>query len=320
MCRLGGVALGTASRSREFYRMLSKELIELLVEMDVAQGGDGVGVSIHYPDGSYRLFKSPERAWDFYRHHWEQIEEALPGAVAVQMHARLATQGDSHNPVNLHPIERGPVVGAHNGIIVNDDEIFKGLELERHGEVDSEAIFAAIEAVCPDMRLDHLQIVLDLLQGSYAFTVATSQVPGKVWLVAGNGELCYARDKARNLVWWASTSLLLPKSARRNGTVRLDVGDVIVIHANEPKVRVELHELNVPPRRWYYYDDYGYDGWGLTEENFWKDDDEWWTAPAGRAAGPLPQASSYAEWDRQVSQWESRQRRRSRSRTRWARR
>src|SRR5437764_1183986 len=64
------------------------------------------------------------------------------------VHVRDYTKGHPTVEANNHPIRHGPVVGIHNGIILNDEEVF-----ERHGfereeaemTVDSEAIFALAE-------------------------------------------------------------------------------------------------------------------------------------------------------------------------------
>jgi glutamine---fructose-6-phosphate transaminase (isomerizing) len=64
------------------------------------------------------------------------------------VHVRDYTKGHPRIEANNHPVRHGAVVGVHNGIIVNDDEIFA-----RHGwdrdqpdmTVDSEAIFALAE-------------------------------------------------------------------------------------------------------------------------------------------------------------------------------
>ena len=58
------------------------------------------------------------------------------------------TKGHPTIEANNHPIRHGAVVGVHNGIILNDEELF-----EQHGwtrahpemTVDSEAIFALVE-------------------------------------------------------------------------------------------------------------------------------------------------------------------------------
>ena len=64
------------------------------------------------------------------------------------MHVRDYTKGHPTIEANNHPIRHGSVVGIHNGIIVNDEEIFAHYGFERaHPEmtVDSEAIFALAE-------------------------------------------------------------------------------------------------------------------------------------------------------------------------------
>src|SRR6185437_13845675 len=65
------------------------------------------------------------------------------------VHVRDYTKGHPRIEANNHPIRHGAVVGVHNGIIFNDDDL-----MEQHGferaeplmTVDSEAIFALAEA------------------------------------------------------------------------------------------------------------------------------------------------------------------------------
>src|SRR3954463_431314 len=64
------------------------------------------------------------------------------------LHVRDYTKGHPTIEANNHPIRHGAVVGVHNGIILNDEEIFCRYGFERaHPEmtVDSEAIFALAE-------------------------------------------------------------------------------------------------------------------------------------------------------------------------------
>lgn len=63
-------------------------------------------------------------------------------------HVRLATRGAPEDARNNHPVWHGRVVGTHNGTIYNADEVLKlaGGRQDPKTEVDSEAIFAAIDA------------------------------------------------------------------------------------------------------------------------------------------------------------------------------
>src|SRR4029077_16445588 len=61
------------------------------------------------------------------------------------IHVRDYTKGHPSIPANNHPVRHGPVVGIHNGIILNDDELladFSCARAEPRMTVDSEAIFA----------------------------------------------------------------------------------------------------------------------------------------------------------------------------------
>ena len=66
-------------------------------------------------------------------------------ATQLLVHVRDYTKGHPSIPANNHPVRHGPVVGIHNGIIVNDDELLAQHTCSRaepRMTVDSEAIFA----------------------------------------------------------------------------------------------------------------------------------------------------------------------------------
>src|ERR1700726_503368 len=45
------------------------------------------------------------------------------GATELLVHVRDYTKGHPSISANNHPVRHGPVVGIHNGIILNDDEL-----------------------------------------------------------------------------------------------------------------------------------------------------------------------------------------------------
>ena len=69
-------------------------------------------------------------------------------ATQLLVHVRDYTKGHPSLTANNHPIRHGAVVGIHNGIIENDDELFAQHGIERAEPsmtVDSEIIFALAE-------------------------------------------------------------------------------------------------------------------------------------------------------------------------------
>ena len=61
------------------------------------------------------------------------------------LHTRWATKGSPNDNRNNHPIDVRGIVGVHNGMVWNDDEVFDQIGVEKRiAEVDSEAIFASL--------------------------------------------------------------------------------------------------------------------------------------------------------------------------------
>lgn len=108
------------------------------------RGQDATGAAWRVPNNNaFCIQKQDVTATEF-------VRRLCPARSARSMvlHTRAATQGHPRHRVNNHPIAvaGGQVVGVHNGMIWNDQELFwdMGMSAHRIGEVDSEAIFAAI--------------------------------------------------------------------------------------------------------------------------------------------------------------------------------
>ena len=119
-------------------------------------------------------------------------------------------KGHPRIEANNHPIRHGSVVGIHNGIIVNDEEI-----LARHGfgrahpqmTVDSEAIFALAEA------FESRASALDECYGSMAAAWVDERRPDLLFAVRGVGRPLWL-GRGRNEIFFASTKRTLELVAR----------------------------------------------------------------------------------------------------------
>ena len=103
------------------------------------------------------------------------------------IHVRDYTKGHPSIAANNHPVRHGPVVGIHNGIIVNDDALLDGHACARPGRmtVDSEAILALAAHSRSDAR--HLE----QLRGSMA----------AAWMDERDPELLYAARSTGRPLW-----------------------------------------------------------------------------------------------------------------------
>lgn len=102
-------------------------------------------------------------------------------------HSRLITNGLADN----QPVVRGGICVIHNGIIVNDTELWKNLKLTRALEIDSEVIAAIVEQHLEDSAdsLNGLaKKILSLCVGVVACAIVIPRL-GKALLFSNNGSL-----------------------------------------------------------------------------------------------------------------------------------
>lgn len=130
----------------------------------------------------------------------------VPAATGqVLVHVRDYTKGHPRIEANNHPIRHGAVVGIHNGIIVNDEEIFARPRFERaepEMTVDSEAIFALVDQRPGDIR------VLEDLRGAMATAWLDERDPATLQLARGVGRPLWLGSGRRELFFASPRSAL----------------------------------------------------------------------------------------------------------------
>jgi glucosamine 6-phosphate synthetase-like amidotransferase/phosphosugar isomerase protein len=153
VCGIAGYSLADSSA-------LDRTLAAQALLAGIAErGADAVGYAHRSPGGRVVVHKQHSGPSALL----EQI--AIPAsATEVLVHVRDYTKGHPTIAANNHPIRHGAVVGIHNGVIFNDDELLAEHNCARAEPgmtVDSEAIFAlaahsqghprALEALCGSM-------------------------------------------------------------------------------------------------------------------------------------------------------------------------
>jgi glutamine phosphoribosylpyrophosphate amidotransferase len=126
-------------------------------------------------------------------------------ASKVLVHVRDYTKGHPTIEANNHPIRHGSVVGVHNGIILNDEEILAAHSFERAAPrmtVDSEAIFALAELTESRAK------ALEELRGSMAAAWIDERREGLVYCARGVGRPLWVGE-SKHATFFASTGLAL---------------------------------------------------------------------------------------------------------------
>jgi glucosamine--fructose-6-phosphate aminotransferase (isomerizing) len=231
LCGIAGYSLGAESRVER--TVAARALLAGIAE----RGADAVGYAYRAPEGAVSVHKQRSGASALL----DRI--SVPeGAAQLLVHVRDYTKGHPSLAANNHPIRHGTVVGVHNGIIENDDELFAEHGIERaepEMAVDSEVIFALAER-----SRSSTAKALEELYGSMA----------TAWLDEGRSELIVARGMGRPLwigrgkheLFFGSTRLALElvesytgiklrKSSLRVGTVvAVDRGVVVARDTFQP--------------------------------------------------------------------------------------
>jgi glucosamine 6-phosphate synthetase-like amidotransferase/phosphosugar isomerase protein len=231
MCGIAGYTLTRPSRLDR--TLAAQSLLAGIAE----RGADAVGYAHRTPGGEVSVHKQRSGASALL----ERI--SIPaGATEVLLHVRDYTKGHPTIAANNHPIRHGAVVGVHNGIIFNDDELLADHDcarVEPGMTVDSEAIFALAAHSEGDPR------ALESLRGSMATawiderrdeTVSVARGVGRpLWLGEADDGTFFASTKLALDVVDHYLGLELRKSELPEGTlVRLERGRVVVRESFSP--------------------------------------------------------------------------------------
>jgi glutamine---fructose-6-phosphate transaminase (isomerizing) len=219
MCGIAGYSLD--SKSRVDRTVAARALLAGIAE----RGADAVGYAFRAGDGRIRVHKQRSGATALL----DRVD-VPEDATKLLVHVRDYTKGHPSLESNNHPIRHGSVVGIHNGIIKNDDELFARLEIQRAEPgmtVDSEIIFALAER-----SRGRTAEALEQLYGSMA----------TAWLDEGRPELLLARGMGRPLwlgrgkheLFFGSTRLALELVESYTGTKlrkeQLPEGTIAAVH------------------------------------------------------------------------------------------
>jgi glucosamine 6-phosphate synthetase-like amidotransferase/phosphosugar isomerase protein len=223
MCGIAGYSLD--ARSSVDRRLAAQALLAGIAE----RGADAVGYAHRGPGSHVTIHKQRTGA--------SALLEAIelpPDAGEALVHVRDYTKGHPTVLANNHPIRHGSVVGIHNGVIVNDEEIFARYGMARaepEMTVDSEAIFALMDATQSDPAS------LEELCGSMATAWIDERTPDRVHLARGIARPLWI-GRARREIFFASTKAALDvvEGALRLTLRKQEVAEGRLLHLEHGRV------------------------------------------------------------------------------------
>jgi glucosamine 6-phosphate synthetase-like amidotransferase/phosphosugar isomerase protein len=211
MCGIAGYSL--SARSGVDRTLAAQALLAGIAD----RGADAVGYAYRGGHDTYPVVTKQRTAASRLLERVDVPEHATE----LLIHVRDYTKGHPSIPANNHPVRHGPVVGIHNGIIVNDDELlapYSCARAEPRMTVDSEAIFALAAHSQNDPR------ALEEIAGSMATAWLDQREPGTIFAARGIGRPLWL-GRGRHEVFFASTRRALEIASEYTGE-RLRLSEV----------------------------------------------------------------------------------------------
>jgi glutamine phosphoribosylpyrophosphate amidotransferase len=195
MCGIAGYSLSPSTSVRR--TLAAQALLAAIAD----RGADAVGYAYRTPGTAEpTVVKQRTPASRFLE------RMSVPDATTqLLVHVRDYTKGHPSIAANNHPVRHGPVVGIHNGTIVNDDDLLAEhscARAEPEMTVDSEAIFAVAAHAHSEPR------ALEVLRGTMAAAWLDERDPELVYAARGVGRPLWLGE-SREGAFFASTETAL---------------------------------------------------------------------------------------------------------------
>lgn len=228
MCGIFGIV---ALKKMNLRKAILRQILKNLARSSQSRGRDATGYAFASNSG-VTLFKHNVPAAQFVElDNYKSVvrsELASKEFYSVIGHTRAQTKGSHTNTDNNHPIRVGSIVGVHNGVIANDDSLFKWLddetdsEVNRIAQVDSEIIVSLINyystknkfptSIAGVKLIGHIadptsqaiSTTAGKIRGSFACAVLDAQNPKATWVFRGRGPVTVKHFVEEGLVVYAS--------------------------------------------------------------------------------------------------------------------
>jgi asparagine synthetase B (glutamine-hydrolysing) len=219
MCGIFGMVAKDDIFSSRDIEKISRKLF-LLSE---SRGKESAGIAFSTEEG-IRVFKSPLPASTMIRNsHYKKFfkesfqingdggEKPLSHPVTFIGHSRLVTNGSQENHDNNQPVIKDGIVAIHNGIIVNDDQLWSEFPLmKRNYQVDTEVALSLIKSFYRESSILSRSVsdTYSMLEGTASMAMLFNDQRAML-LATNNGSLYVGATPDRSVYIFASEKFIL---------------------------------------------------------------------------------------------------------------
>ena len=254
MCGLAGIILKEKKRDNAILEEVANSFVGMLKEADT-RGGHATGFALIDKYGDYIICKRPKDAYNFFidEEVVDNIDLIYDGITCMMGHTRYATLGKPEINKNNHPIRTGNTIGTHNGSISNHKELFTKYNMERHAQVDSEAIFRLYET--SKSVSDFINNRLPKVSGRVAIVWSDLERPEYVYMIKANNPLQLAYIRDIDALVYGSTENIIKAGFKNYSKINIDKNTMVRINTKTLKIDLKTISISKPKIKKYSFFD-----------------------------------------------------------------
>lgn len=248
MCGIFGII--TAKQSSYSKEFLSKSLRQLAF-LSESRGKDSSGLcAFNQLENSLDVVKGPIPIKQLFKE--KAINDFVVSAFSSGEfakyafgHARLVTNGTQLKDANNQPVVKDGIIGVHNGIVVNVDDLWaQHPQIVRENEIDTEVLLALIRSEI-DVKNSVEKAVAKSIN-KVVGTVATSLVfddLNQFVLATNNGSL-YTIHNNKDILFFASERFMLTEFEKKADLNQIGKFEIAQIQSNKGVI-IDLEEFSI---------------------------------------------------------------------------
>lgn len=219
MCGIFGILIGE-DLCLSVHELMG--IVNHMFKLSESRGKEASGIAVRV-NGSIYVFKEPASSSklvksDEYRTLFKTViekdgyrEGCLKAPFVILGHSRLATNGLSEINSNNQPVVKDGAVGIHNGIIVNDERLWKSFPaLEKKYDVDTEVFLSLVQMFRKqdESLVGAVRSVFGHIEGSASVAVLFDD-SDTVLLATNTGSLYTCMSQSGKMLVFASEKYIL---------------------------------------------------------------------------------------------------------------
>ena len=232
MCGIFGISVNKKSKIE---RRLFQKSVKHLFLLSESRGKEAAGFAVNYGD-NIKVFKAPQSASkmvksseynnvirDIINFEIKDKKGFIDKPISLIGHSRLVTDGSQGKDYNNQPVISDGIVGIHNGIVTNVNELWEIYpSLERKYEIDTEIILQLLRKFYTkgSSFYDAVNLTFDKIIGTVSIAAFFNDLD-KILLATNNGSLYICTDVSKNILLFASEEYILKTFLKKLSYVNL---------------------------------------------------------------------------------------------------